>query len=294
MKPGRGAATVLVALATAAVAWKAVAWVLPIWTGAVPADPVAIRIGPVQVRWYGLLMALAFVPGWALAQPERRRLGLSVDDLIDVVLLGIPLSLLGARLAFVVQNAVYFWQHPVDMLRTWMGGLSIHGALAGAMLTIWVMSRRRGVAPLGLADLAMPSILLGQAIGRWGNFFNNEVFGYPTSVPWRVYIRPEMRPLEWASDAYFHPAFFYESLCDAAGVLFLVWYRRRPDREPGEITALYLATYSAGRFLMEFFRLGEPLALGLTLAQWVSVALALGGTLWWAQLRRRAPRAVVE
>lgn len=272
------------------VGWWAARVVVPAWVGLVPLDPVAVRVGPLQVRWYGLLIALAFLPGWLLARPEMARLGLGADDLMDGLAMGIPLALAGARLAFVGQNLDYFAAHPHAILRTWEGGLSIHGALAGVGLAVVLLARRTRVAAAGLADLAAPSLLLGQAIGRWGNFFNREVLGYPTAVPWKLYVPPELRPPAFAGEAFFHPAFLYESLLNLAAAGALVAWRRR-RRGWGEVAALYLILYSANRFVVEFVRIGQPAALGLTLAQWVSLALALAGGVWMAAVRLR-PKAV--
>ena len=271
-----------------------VRWVSDAWVGRRPLDPVAFYLGPIGVRWYGLLLALSFVPAWALAQPERVRLGLSVDELVDATLLGIPLGLVGARLGFVVQNLEYFVSHPLDILRTRSGGLSMHGVLAGVALAILLFSRRRKVSAAALADLAAPSILLAQAIGRWGNFFNHEVVGYPTQRPWGFYVPPELRPPGFEEAAFFHPAFFYESLLDGLGVVLLVRYRRRSRRRAGEVAALYFVLYGAIRFGVEWVRIGHPVALGLTLAQWVSLAMMAGGAAWWLHLRWQSRPAVVE
>lgn len=280
--------------ALALAAMPLVRWVAEAWVGLRPIDPVAFWLGPIGVRWYGLLLALSFIPAWVVAQPERIRLGLSADDLVDATLLGIPLGLAGARLGFVVQNLDYFAGHPLDAFRTRTGGLSIHGVLAGVALAILVFSRWRRVSAAGLADLVAPSLLLAQAIGRWGNFFNREVVGYPTELPWGFYVPPALRPPGFEEAAFFHPAFFYESVLNALGVALLLWYRRRPDRRAGEVAALYLVVYSAIRFSVEFVRIGQPLALGLTLAQWVSMAMLLAGAAWWLELRSHPRPAVLE
>ena len=291
----RGVAAALAAAALAAVALGAAAPRLAdVWRGRAPLDPVAFRIGPLAVRWYGLLITLAFGPAWAVAAPERARVGLSADDLVDLLLLGIPLGLVGARLGFVAQNLAYFAAHPVEVVGTGMSGLSIHGALAGAALAIGLYGRRGTVRPAAVADVAAPSLLVAQAIGRWGNFFNRELVGYPTDRPWGLYVPEGLRPPGYEGAAFFHPAFLYESVLDALGAAALLAYRRRADRQPGELAALYLVLYSAIRFGVEWVRIGRPAALGLTLAQWVSAALAAAGAAWWAALRRRARRPVVQ
>ena len=264
------------------------------WRGRRPLDPVAFWIGPVGVRWYGLLIALSFVPAWLVAQPERVRAGLAADDLVDLALLGIPLGLVGARLGYVLQNLDYFALHPLDMLRTRMGGLSIHGVLVGAALAILWLARRRRLDAAVLADVVAPSMLLAQAIGRWGNFFNREVLGYPTERPWGLYVPEAMRPPGYEAAAYFHPAFLYESILALVGVVGLLAYRRRVRRRPGELAALYLVVYSTVRWGVEWVRIGEPLAMGMTLAQWVSLGGVAVGAAWWVWLRRQARAAMVE
>ncbi len=284
-------AGVLVATFVAVVAGGSLA---EVWRGRRPLDPVAFWIGPVGVRWYGLVIALSFVPAWLVAQPERVRAGLAPDDLVDLALLGIPMGLVGARLVYVLQNLDYFALHPLDALRTRMGGLSIHGALAGAALAILWLARRRRLDAAALADVVAPSVLLAQAIGRWGNFFNREVLGYPTERPWGLYVPEPMRPPGYEMAAYFHPAFLYESILAALAVAGLLAYRRRARRRPGELAALYLVAYSAVRWGVEWVRIGEALALGMTLAQWVSLGGLAVGAAWWAWLRWRGRPAMVE
>ena len=277
-----------VAAAAALLALPAfVAWLVPVWRGQRPLDPVAFAAGPLEVRWYGLLIALSFGPGWLVARTDMKRAAVSPDQVIEATLWAIPLALVGARMGFVLQNLPYFARHPFEALQTWQGGLSIHGAVAGIALAIAWFSRRRKVPATVLADLGAPSVLLGQAIGRWGNFFNRELLGYPTDLPWGLYVPPELRPPGMEGVAFFHPVFLYESLLNAAGAAFLVGWRAR-RRRWGELGALYLVVYSFNRWLVEWVRIGKPLWLGMTLAQWVSLGLAAMGLVWWMRLRQRA------
>ena len=154
----------------------------------------------------------------------------------------------------------------------------MHGAVAAALLIFAAYQRATGLSLLRGTDIAAPAALIGQAIGRWGNFFNQEVIGYPTNVPWKMYVRPENRPLDLAEYAYYHPAFLYESLWNAAAALFLLRLLHRPGARDGDGLWLYLILYSLGRFFVEFFRIGTPYWAGLTLAQLVSLLLILVGT----------------
>ena len=272
-----------------ALSWLFAAWAASVWRGARPIDPVAFTVGPVQVRWYGLLIAAAFLPGWWLARADLRGSGIRPDQLADATLWAIPLGLAGARLGYVVQNLGYFARHPQEVWQTWQGGLSIHGALAGVAVAVALFARARRVSAVALADVAAPSVLLGQAIGRWGNFFNGELLGYPTDVPWGIYVPPHLRPPGLEGAAFYHPAFLYESVLNGLGAAGLVAWRRRRHRR-GEVAALYVAVYGLNRWLVEWVRMGARWLWGMSLAQWVSLGLMVLGLAWWAALRRAERR----
>ncbi|MCL6521832.1 MAG: prolipoprotein diacylglyceryl transferase [Firmicutes bacterium] len=274
-------------------------WLLrPVFAGKVAVHPVLLQLGPLSVRWYGVLIAGSFIPGYYLARPYAARLGVDADTLINFTVVVAVAGFVGARAGFVIQNLAYYGRHPLDALATWQGGLSIHGALVAGLLAAWLFSRRlpRRVGLWGMLDVAMPSVLLGQAIGRWGNFFNQELYGYPTNLPWKMYIAPEHRLPGYENVAFYHPTFLYESLWDAAGAAFLFWYRGRPFARRGDELWLYLVTYSVGRFWVEFFRMGGTMIAGLTLAQWVSLLLvAVGAAGWlWNRRRRQEPEGEPE
>lgn len=253
--------------------------VVPGFRGHRPVDPVALQVGGFALRWYGLLITASLVPAWALARAYLAPRGVGSEQLATIAWATIPAGLAGARLAYVLQNTGSYLAHPLQALAVWEGGLSIHGAVAAGLLALAAAARKLGLPFLLLADGLMPSVLLAQGIGRWGNFFNYELFGYPTAVPWKMFVPPVYRPLGFEAAAYFHPTFLYESLWDLAGALALLALRRRPGARRGESLFAYLAIYSTGRFWVEFFRIGEPAALGLTLAQWVSLALVAAGLL---------------
>lgn len=261
----------------------------PLFRGDEAVDPVLIAMGPLSIRWYGALIAASFIPGFYLAAAEAERKGYTRDQVADFVLWVAIGGLVGARLGFVLQNIPYFLAHPARIFAAWEGGLSMHGVMAGGIIAALLFTRRYRLPFLPLADATVPALLLGQAIGRWGNFFNQELFGYPTDVPWKMYIRPENRPPAFADYEFFHPTFLYESLWNAAGVLFLLAYRRRPGAREGDVFFLYFPVYSLGRFLVEFFRIEPPFAAGLTLAQWVSLGLMAAGIAFTLIRREERP-----
>lgn len=255
-------------------------------------DPVLLRLGPLQVRWYGALIAGSFIPAYWLVALEAERKGYDVQRLTDFITAAALGGLLGARLVFVAQNLPYFLAHPGRILAAWEGGLSIHGVMAGGVLVALWFTRRTNTPFLPFVDMAIPGLLLGQAIGRWGNFFNQELFGYPTDVPWKMYVRPENRPEAWADFEFFHPTFLYESMWNFLALGFLLWYRRRPWAREGDVFFLYFTVYSLGRFWVEFFRIEPAVAGGLTLAQWVSLGLAALGIILTVSSRHRRPLKV--
>jgi len=255
---------------------------------------IAFQVGPVVVRWYGILMATAIVVGLWLGHREARKEGLPADDIISAGQWAILAGLVGARLYEVVFNWDYYGRFPSKILAVWEGGLAMHGGLivgpiVGAFLAWkWRLPILRGL------DIAAPSMVLGQAIGRWGNFFNEEAFGAPTSLPWKLYISPGHRPPGFARFDYFHPTFLYESLWDLAVFIVLVtWFRHRYRQQPGALFFAYIGLYSVGRFLIESVRL-DSFWLGpfrvAQLASVAGVAIAIAGIAW---TRRRAEQSGV-
>lgn len=259
------------------------------------AEPVLLRIGPVAIRWYGLLLALAILLATGALAALLRRQGhpRAWDEAVSLALAVGPLGLVGARLAFILQNFTLFLGDPGRMVAIWEGGLALHGALVGGLLALAWRERRSGRF-LRRADELLTVLPLAQAVGRWGNLFNRELLGRPTQLPWGVLVEPAYRPAPFAASAAFHPVFLYESLACLA--LFALLWRRAvaagaegPKSRPGLQVAWYLLGYGAIRFVVEFLRIGEPVAWGLTLAQWVSLVMVAGGgaLLGWA---RPAPR----
>ncbi len=241
---------------------------------------IAFHIGPLTIRWYGVLMASAILVGFWLADREAKRERVSADKLLNAGQWAIIAGLVGARIYEVIFNWDYYGQHLWKIPAVWEGGLAIHGGLiAGTLIGLWV-ARREGLPIRPSLDVVAPSIAIGQAIGRWGNFFNEEAFGTPTDLPWRLYISPQNRPLQYAGSEYFHPTFLYESIWDVLVFVALITVRRRLANRPGVVFYLYLGLYSVGRFLIESIRV-DSFWVGSfrvpQLASVVGVALALVG-----------------
>jgi len=245
---------------------------------------IAFQIGPVVIRWYGILMATAIVVGLWVGYRQAKRDGLPADDIISAGQWAILAGLAGARVYEVIFNWDYYGRYPSKIIAVWEGGLAMHGGLiVGPLVGAWLAYRWRLPILRGL-DIAAPPMVLGQAIGRWGNFFNEEAFGRPTDLPWKLYISPEHRPLGYAQFEYFHPTFLYESLWDLAVFLLLVGVlRSRLKTRPGALFFAYVGLYSIGRFAIEALRL-DSFWLGSVrvpqLASLIGVAVALAGMAW--------------
>ena len=253
--------------------------------------PIALQIGPLSIRWYGLLIATAVLLGTSLAHREAIRRGEDPDQLLNVIVLGVMAALVGARLYYVLFNWGYYGPRPSKILAVWEGGLAIHGGILGVALATAIYTLRKKLPMLTYMDIMAPFLVLGQAIGRWGNFFNQEAFGTPTDLPWKVYIEPYHRPSHLATFEFFHPTFLYESLWDLA--VFAILYfllRRRLEQTPGAIVLCYLGLYSLGRFFVEGLRTDSLMLGPLRAAQVVSLTLivaSLFGLAWLLVMQRR-------
>ncbi|MCG9886290.1 MAG: prolipoprotein diacylglyceryl transferase [Cyanobacteria bacterium] len=260
--------------------------------------PVVVEFGPVVLRWYGLLIATALLIGVTLSQAIATKRKLEPDAVGDAVLWIVGGAIPCARIYYVLFNWSAYAGDWGQMVAIWRGGIAIHGAILGGILGGWLFSRLRRTSFWALADVIAPSLILGQAIGRWGNFFNSEAFGAPTDLPWKLYIPADRRPPAFANVDYFHPTFLYESLWNLAvfcGLMLLLQRDRLGPWRPlknGTLFCVYAIAYSLGRFWIEGLRLDSLTVGGLRAAQLVSIAgISLGalGLVWLYGLRRSLP-----
>jgi phosphatidylglycerol:prolipoprotein diacylglycerol transferase len=256
-----------------------------------PADLPLVGGLSVSIRWYGVLIASSMALGLWLATREAARRGESSDDLLKAAELALIGGLVGARLYYVLFNLDYYQSQPWwRMFAVWEGGLAIHGGLIGGLLTGGAYVWAKGLPLLTYLDIVAPSLLLGQAIGRWGNFFNEEAFGGPTALPWKLYISEPRRPPAFVDHQYFHPTFLYESLWNLGAFLVLFFVlRRRLERAPGALFLAYLGLYSLGRFWVEGLRTDSLMLGSMRVAQLMSVlAIAVAAVGIPLLMRRRA------
>lgn len=259
--------------------------------------PIAFELGPLTFRWYGLLITTALLIGITLAQRLAKRRGIDPEQIGDLAIWLVLGALPGARLYYVAFEWERYADRPLSALAIWQGGIAIHGAILGGMIAAFLFARRHKLSFWELADVVAPALILGQAIGRWGNFFNSEAFGRPTNLPWRLFIPPAQRPPGFVDVAYYHPTFLYESLWNL-GVFALVlwlfsWGLRHPGRlKSGTVFLVYFAAYSLGRLWIEGLRMDSLMLGPLKMAQMVSltgIALGIAGLVWMYGLGRRLP-----
>ena len=258
--------------------------------------PLLFQLGPFSLRWYGLLIALAVLLGLVLATRLGQLRGIDPALIADLLPILVLAAVVGARLYYVLFEWRQYQLNWLDALAVWRGGIAIHGALLGGTAAVILYARWRRLPFWNLLDVLLPSVALGQAIGRWGNFFNSEAFGLPTDLPWRLTIPLANRPLDFLDQATFHPTFLYESLWNLAvlALLLVLFFRGVRGQIPlpaGALSCVYLIAYSTGRLWIEGLRI-DPLCLlgsppdcagGLRMAQLMSLLLiSLGGLgLYW-------------
>ncbi|MBM3939931.1 MAG: prolipoprotein diacylglyceryl transferase [SAR202 cluster bacterium] len=259
-----------------------------------------LEIGALELRFYSLAILLGLLGGIVLAQREAKRRGENPEHVLNIATLGAFAGIVGARLYHVLdaQNIRGYLDNPILIFQVWRGGIGIFGAIAGASLALILYARWKRLNAWRWFDIGAPAFLLGQAIGRWGNFFNEELFGRPTSLPWGIPVSAASRPFDYPAsffpDMRFHPLFLYESILSFIGVAVLLYAARRYAHwlRPGDLLWLYLIWYSAERFLLEFLRI-DPWTVGpIPMAQIVSVLLVAvaGALMYW---RHRQPVPVV-
>ena len=269
--------------------------------------PELFQHGPFALRWYGLLIAIAVLIGLNLSSQLARQRSLEqglISDLLPILILA---ALIGARIYYVAFEWRIYSNDWWGILAIWNGGIAIHGALIAGTLAVVLFCRWRYQSFWDVLDVLVPSVALGQAIGRWGNFFNSEAFGVPTDLPWKLFIPYEVngvlrRPEGFMNEQYFHPTFLYESLWNLVvfSLLIVLFYRGSKGLmklPSGALSCIYLIAYSFGRFWIEGLRT-DPLCLGalppaceggVRIAQLMSMAMLAIGVigLWWLYGRKK-------
>ncbi len=240
-------------------------------------ESVAFSLGPIHVRWYGIILGTAALIGLLLAIREGKRFRIVPDFFMDLLLIGVPSAIIGARIYYVAFQWSDYKNNLAEIFMIWHGGIAIYGALIGAIIGTFFYVRAKGYSFLRIADICAPGLIVGQAIGRWGNFMNQEAHGGPVT---ESFLRDSLHLPNFIVNQmniegiFYHPAFLYESVWNLLGLLVLLWLRRRPFLRAGELFFSYFIWYSIGRFFIEGVRTDS---LDFTGPTWLASLL---NTLW--------------
>ena len=259
------------------------------------------HLGPLPIRAYALCIIAGIVVAIWLTQRRWKARGGDPDDVVTIALWAVPFGIVGGRLYHVITDPeLYFLpgRDPIRAFYIWDGGLGIWGAVALGAVGAWIGCRRHGVNVLDFGDALAPGLVLAQAVGRWGNYFNQELYGRPTTLPWALRIDPAHRPADTAAIGLYHPTFLYESLWNIAVAVLLLWVDRRFAVSRGRLFALYVAAYTLGRGAIEALRVDHANhVLGLRLNDWTSLIVFVAAVTvlcWPRHSPAETPAARVE
>ena len=225
----------------------------------------------IQGNLYGIMIALGVLAAIGVIWLETRRYGEKTDDILNLALIVIPLGIIGARLYHVIDRWDYFMAHPGEIIGG--QGLGIFGAVIAGAIGVIIYTRIRKLSTLRWLDIISPGLLLAQAIGRWGNYFNQELYGYPTDLPWGIYIDPAHRLPGFEMYTTFHPLFLYESILNLAGFGLIMYLARRFSGwlYKGDVFLMYVIWYGVIRFILEGFKIDVWTAAGFPVARWITL-----------------------
>ncbi len=250
--------------------------------------PDGFLIGTFKIYFYSIFIVIGVLAAVWMSLLEADRRKLDKDYVWDMVPWLLIAGIVGARLWHILTpstsmgiTASYYFQHPLEMFATRKGGLGIPGAVMGGTLGLYLYTKNKHLSFLTWADIIAPGLALAQAIGRWGNFFNQELYGGPTNLPWAIFIDPLHRLPEYSNVAYYHPMFLYESLWNLLNMFLLLYLGRRYAIKllSGDLFFIYLIVYPVGRFLLEFMRLDPSFVAGVNANQVTMIVVCLGAIL---------------
>jgi prolipoprotein diacylglyceryl transferase len=252
-------------------------------------------LGPMPIRGYALCIILGIVAAIWIGERRWVARGGRPGDVSDLAVWAVPFGLVGGRLYHVLtDHDLYFGEgkHPIEALYIWRGGLGVWGAIALGALGVYIGARRKGIRILPVLDAMAPGVLVAQALGRWGNWFNQELFGKPTDLPWGLQIDEEHRPDGYEQYATFHPTFLYECLWNLGAFGLVIWADRKFRLGHGRVVALYVMAYTAGRVWIEMLRIDDVELKdvgGLRFNVWTSIVLFVAATVYFVVSSRLRP-----
>lgn len=253
-------------------------------------NAIFLDLGIIQIYWYSVFILLAFLFGGTLALRESKKFGIPEDFMINLFFYLVPIALIGARLYFVAFHWDYYGNNLGDIIKIWEGGLAIHGGLIASLLWVIFYTRKYNVPTMRMIDILVVSLLLGQAIGRWGNFFNGEAYGPVTTLAFLESLHLPQFIIDGMNigGVYHQPTFLYESIWCFIGFILILIYRKNEYRKVGDMLSFYLVWYGLGRFFIEGLRTDSLMLGSLKIAQVVSVGMIVIGIAYFIKQRKKS------
>lgn len=253
-------------------------------------NPIALSFGGLEIRWYGVIIAVGILIAMTLASQEAARKGLDGDFIVDMMFWVLPIGIIGARIYYVLFEWQYYLANPGEIIQIWNGGIAVYGSLIAGILTIYFYTKRKGISFALTLDILAPAVLIAQSIGRWGNFMNQEAHGgevtraFLEGLHLPAFIINQMN----IDGIYYHPTFLYESLWSLLGFILILFLRRKEKTlRMGEVVLTYVLWYSFGRFFIEGMRTDSLYLFGpIRVSQFLSLFLFFGAGIIWAYRRR--------
>lgn len=239
-------------------------------------DKVAFSIFGIDIMWYGILIGIGFLLGLVVATKNAKKEGIKEDTILDLLLITLPVSIIGARLYYVIFSWSEYKDNLIQIINLRNGGLAIYGGLIAAFIAGYFFCKKKNIKFLKMADIVAPAISLGQAIGRWGNYINQEAFGSPTDLPWGILIDGQK----------YHPTFLYESIGDFLIFLILMYFFNKRKNKDGEVISLYMILYGILRFFVEGLRMDSLYIGSFRISQIVSLGIILVGTILFIKIKK--------
>lgn len=247
-----------------------------------------IAVGSLQIQWYSILLLIAFFIGFIIVFKSRKKIGLTKNEITDLMFYLVIVCIIGARIYYVLFNLDYYLAYPLDIIKIWEGGLAIHGGIIAGLIYLLIYCQKKQICMLKFTDIITPALALGQAIGRWGNFFNQEAFGAVTTHTTlkKMFIPNFIIEGMNIGGKYYHPTFLYESIWCFIIFLVLILFKKIKKEKIGLITSIYLIMYGIERFFIESMRQDSLMIFNLKVAQLVSIMMVISGIILLIKSRR--------
>lgn len=255
-------------------------------------NSIFLEFGNIKIYWYSVILLIAFLLGCHIILKETKKINIEKDKIENFLLYTIPIALIGARIYYVIFNIDYYLANPIDIIKVWEGGLAIHGGIIAGFVCLLYFTKKNNINILKMMDILFVALIIGQIIGRWGNFMNGEAYGPPTTLHFLQNLHLPKFIIEgmYIDGSYHHPTFLYESLWNLIGLLIILFIKKRKNNKVGYISAIYLIWYGIGRFLIESLRTDSLMFLNIKVAQVISILMIAIGIIIFIYSKKKGEK----